>query len=346
MYTVVLIDGGHYFLNALKPAILALQPDARFVQNPSSPPSHTDLVIFSVFSNSYQHPAYRNVRKIVISGEPHAIGGFFSRVVLAIDCKRISEPCPIHMQKLYWPFFAVSFGERAKNNPNDLIYEQKVELEDDVERNKFCAFLYRNPDPERVRFFDTLCRRYKRVDGLGAVRNNTGVTPDRFVNDPNRLTYNDLAVQKYRSYRFAICFENSRIPGYVTEKIVSAMLAGCIPIYYGAPDIATFFNPKSFVNVAHYRNFDEAADFVQNLDQDEDRYQEMRREPWFVSNRLPEVLKLEAYPRQKLEWAMRAPLPPPHRIINPIVSTHRRNVTGRRRRRGMSRRIMRRRVRR
>lgn len=38
-------------------------------------------------------------------------------------------------------------------------------------------------------------------------------------------------------YHYNICIENSRHPGYMTEKIFHAMAAGCIPIYLGANDI-------------------------------------------------------------------------------------------------------------
>jgi hypothetical protein len=39
-------------------------------------------------------------------------------------------------------------------------------------------------------------------------------------------------------YRMAIVFENVACPGYVTEKVVDAIAAGCVPIYRGAPDIS------------------------------------------------------------------------------------------------------------
>ena len=85
-------------------------------------------------------------------------------------------------------------------------------------------------------------------------------------------------------YKFAITFENSVLDGYVSEKIMTAMLAvwnhlvicftiletflpssfllthlkpvvdddndffqGSIPIYYGTPRVLEFFNPKAFI---------------------------------------------------------------------------------------------------
>jgi len=38
-------------------------------------------------------------------------------------------------------------------------------------------------------------------------------------------------------YRFALCLENTSWPGYLTEKLIDAIAAGCVPLYLGAPDI-------------------------------------------------------------------------------------------------------------
>eukprot|EP00614_Pseudopedinella_elastica_P011199 CAMPEP_0172605350 /NCGR_PEP_ID=MMETSP1068-20121228/25591_1 /TAXON_ID=35684 /ORGANISM="Pseudopedinella elastica, Strain CCMP716" /LENGTH=418 /DNA_ID=CAMNT_0013407727 /DNA_START=310 /DNA_END=1566 /DNA_ORIENTATION=+ len=88
-------------------------------------------------------------------------------------------------------------------------------------------------------------------------------------------TYLDRVVEVYKAYRFVICFENSRIGGYVTEKIVSAFLAGSIPIYLGAPDIEAHFNPASFVN-CHGTTLAECAELVKRIDTNETLYQAMR----------------------------------------------------------------------
>ena len=40
-----------------------------------------------------------------------------------------------------------------------------------------------------------------------------------------------------RRYRYALVMENQRQPGYVSEKLLDAVIAGTVPIYWGAPDI-------------------------------------------------------------------------------------------------------------
>ncbi len=43
-------------------------------------------------------------------------------------------------------------------------------------------------------------------------------------------------------YRYSVVIENSREPGYITEKIIDAFLTRTVPIYWGAPDIGNFFD--------------------------------------------------------------------------------------------------------
>lgn len=49
-------------------------------------------------------------------------------------------------------------------------------------------------------------------------------------------------------FKFALCYENCRFPGYVTEKIFDGLAAGSIPVYFGAPDIADFCPPDCYVH--------------------------------------------------------------------------------------------------
>ncbi|HEX2853357.1 MAG TPA: glycosyltransferase family 10 [Opitutaceae bacterium] len=48
-------------------------------------------------------------------------------------------------------------------------------------------------------------------------------------------------------YRYAIAVENHSAPHYWTEKIMDCFLAGTMPIYFGAPNIADYFPAESFV---------------------------------------------------------------------------------------------------
>ena len=50
-------------------------------------------------------------------------------------------------------------------------------------------------------------------------------------------------------YRFAICYENARnYAGYITEKLFDCLLAGTVPVYWGAPNIAQWVPPGCFID--------------------------------------------------------------------------------------------------
>ncbi len=91
--------------------------------------------------------------------------------------------------------------------------------------------------------------------------------------------------------KFAIAAENCSSPGYTTEKIVQAMAAHTIPIYWGDPLVTRDFNPKAFINCHDYPSFEAVAQRVAEIDQDDALWCEIMSEPWFRDGREPEYLK-------------------------------------------------------
>jgi hypothetical protein len=73
-----------------------------------------------------------------------------------------------------------------------------------------------------------------------------------------------------KEYQFAICYENGRdIPGYITEKIMDCFFAGCIPIYWGANNIADFIPRGIFIDRRDFKSVAELYLFLKNLSTDE-----------------------------------------------------------------------------
>lgn len=48
-------------------------------------------------------------------------------------------------------------------------------------------------------------------------------------------------------FRYSIVIENSRSPGYFTEKIIDSFLGWSIPIYWGDPEIGRVFLPEGMI---------------------------------------------------------------------------------------------------
>jgi hypothetical protein len=86
-------------------------------------------------------------------------------------------------------------------------------------------------------------------------------------------------------YKFCISFENSSYPGYTTEKIVNALAAGTIPIYWGNPLVDRDFNTKSFINCHDFGSFEAVVERVIEVDQDTQMQRAILNEPILPGNK-------------------------------------------------------------
>jgi len=75
----------------------------------------------------------------------------------------------------------------------------------------------------------------------------------------------DEAVAAYSPYLFNLAWENIDTPGYISEKVLNAFLAGCIPIYWGTDDVMQYFNPKAMIAVKQFPSWREAARHVADV---------------------------------------------------------------------------------
>jgi alpha(1,3/1,4) fucosyltransferase len=79
---------------------------------------------------------------------------------------------------------------------------------------------------------------------------------------------NKLAV--FRQYKFSICYENAHgIMGYISEKIFDSLAAGCIPVYWGAPNILDFVPEDCFIDKRKFETYEALYDFMANMTEEE-----------------------------------------------------------------------------
>lgn len=80
--------------------------------------------------------------------------------------------------------------------------------------------------------------------------------------------YHGSVESKYQTlslYNFALCIENTRFNGYISEKLFDAMYVGTIPIYYGAPDINQYLPRNTFINFNDFKNINSLVKFIKSL---------------------------------------------------------------------------------
>lgn len=86
---------------------------------------------------------------------------------------------------------------------------------------------------------------------------------------PKYPSYRGAVKSKRRmlqKYKFAICYENARdVPGYITEKIFDCFFAGCVPVYWGAPNVTEHIHADTFIDKRKFRTYEELYSYLKNM---------------------------------------------------------------------------------
>lgn len=186
-------------------------------------------------------------------------------------------------RSIFVPYFVICFMQMMDSIKPEMLIKQYNEQIFNEDRN-FCCFVYSNCDikkfkgvRDRHEFYKIMQRiSNNRVDNLGRCLNDNYVDSGGWSNNFELL----------QNYKFVIAFENEQIDGYITEKMMSPMIARTVPIYLGAPDIKSYFNPNSFINVADFSSFEECIKYVLHVDRDPMLYTKYLNEPFLINNRV------------------------------------------------------------
>lgn len=226
-----------------------------------SPNENPDILFYSIFGNT--HKSYIAGRKIFFSGEPYG--------------KREDAD------------YNITFDKTSNTNariPLWLCYLNNELLEESRKRTcglniipkkeHFCSFIASGPGIENNRkyFIDKLMQ-YKKVDCGGAYLNNIGFVVPRGIESSGKIEHN-------RKYKFALAFESTIYPGYVSEKICDIFKSNTIPIYWGTRDVVEDFNSKSFINANDFHNFDDLVNYIIKVDNDDELYKSYFKESIFT----------------------------------------------------------------
>ncbi len=99
----------------------------------------------------------------------------------------------------------------------------------------------------------------KKMDAVGI----PPILPRRFPSYRGRIDKKRNVLEKYR---FSICYENARdIPGYITEKIFDCFFAGCVPVYWGANNVADHIPQECFIDKRNFERYDELYEFMNRI---------------------------------------------------------------------------------
>lgn len=74
-------------------------------------------------------------------------------------------------------------------------------------------------------------------------------------------------LETLQQYKFSICYENAKdIRGYITEKIFDSMAAGCVPIYWGAPNISDYVPKECYIDRTQFKTYEELYAYLVQIE--------------------------------------------------------------------------------
>jgi hypothetical protein len=153
-------------------------------------------------------------------------------------------------------------------------------------RPKFLAYIASNCVKKRDHMFALIKSRNNAAEALGMCSN----PQHRRLESGNSWLNLDKV---YAKYKFGLAMENRQTPGYITEKILNVFRGGAIPVYWGDSEtVAKFFNPKAFIDIGKFDDFEQAADYIIEVSKNPKKMRKMRRAPIFKNKAIPDFFKI------------------------------------------------------
>ncbi len=212
-------------------------------------PAEAELLIFSVFGQRHRRftgtKLHYTEEKV---SPPRGQADFF-----------IGGDHIAHSRYLRLPGFVshAYFDQLSDFHPSPLVQWRDRE---------FCNFIYSwsSHHPIRRTLFERL-NEYRTVASPGRYLHNVNASE---LANRDDLSWRHSKVLYQRRFRFTIACENWSHPGYVSEKLYDALLAGTIPIYWGSPTVTGDVDERAFINCHAFRGVDDVVATVRDIDAD------------------------------------------------------------------------------
>ena len=236
-----------------------------------------NLVVYGPLSNGAEK-AYPGVSKIWFTGEntpppnnPDIVLSLGFQYNTASNYIRL----PLWMIEVNW------FG----GDPNKIVNPRPVSVQAATtvdqatidNKSKFCAFVATNPNNNNRNVAFQILNSWKPVDSAGRLMCNRpeGPIPAGLGGGGGELA----KVDYYKDYKYVITYENSASPGYTTEKLFHAKVAGAVPIYWGDPFVDRDFDSTGFINTNQVSKPDDLIAAVKKVEDDPALWRKMALVP-------------------------------------------------------------------
>lgn len=195
-------------------------------------PLEADLCLTSIFTTPQKNQNTDHLFKVTYIGERVSPSFTECDLSLSMDLSDYGGKniyCPL------WLMHLIENKIKANTSLIDLVNQINLNNQSMTARAHRAIFVGSNDHPMRQTIINAI--------------KDLGIETDSFGSHYRPLENKIVASEKYT---FSVCPENCWSPGYTTEKIIDALIAGCIPLYWGYLD-SNIFNVNRVINI-NYSN--------------------------------------------------------------------------------------------
>ena len=66
-------------------------------------------------------------------------------------------------------------------------------------------------------------------------------------------------------FKFSLVMENASANGYITEKLFDCFVAGCVPLYFGAPDVSDYIPKGCYIDLRKFSSTEQLMEFIDKM---------------------------------------------------------------------------------
>ena len=236
-----------------------------------------DMVYYSIFADNYSNFINEQKNFLYIGESKQYINKMFLKnynrminYVHLIGPEFINSQAKSNFRLTEW-MWQIKWDLRIKDNNLITLNEISKKRFNFLRKDKCCFISRYGVHPwlsTRIKYVDKIEKDFKKVDKYGFEK-------------PLKPGYrNKIKCQK--KYLYHLAFENNVSEGYVTEKLLHALVSGGLVLYYGHKDAKKDFNPGAFIQFDDDVSFDEAMDKLKSIESSKKSINKIFNAPIFL----------------------------------------------------------------
>ena len=186
--------------------------------------------------------------------------------------REIQIPAVDAFRKFSPALYELSFRENPVNRIPQTILSSKPSID----------FIYSNAGGHhRKKIFESFSQRYV-VQSYGNFLNNQ----DNRTRSSWNSEWREEKIHLHKQNHFSLALENTNAAGYTTEKVLTPLEAGTVPIYFGHESAAEQINPTTFrlIRDTSTQGINEVIEWISSLSEND--FETMLSEPVFSTEQL------------------------------------------------------------